>query len=122
MNQTSDRPEPIRRGVGEFLSQVVVHGDTVYLAGQVATDGSTTVADQTRAVLGQIDQRLAEAGTDRSRLLSVTIYLTDISTFQEMNAVWVEWLDGAAPPARATVQASLAGSQWLVEMTATAAL
>jgi enamine deaminase RidA (YjgF/YER057c/UK114 family) len=121
MNQTSDRSEPIRHGVGAFLSQVVVHGDTVYLAGQVSTDGSTSVADQTRDVLRQIDQRLADAGTDRTRLLTVNIYLTDISTFPEMNAVWIEWLDGATPPARATVQAALAGPQWLVEMTAVAA-
>jgi enamine deaminase RidA (YjgF/YER057c/UK114 family) len=122
MNQLPDRSPLTRHGVGEFLSQVVVHGDTVYLAGQVSTDGSTTVADQTRDVLRTIDERLAEAGSDRSRLLSVTIYLTDIAEFAAMNGVWTEWIAGTAPPARATVEAALAGPQWRVEMTAVAAL
>jgi enamine deaminase RidA (YjgF/YER057c/UK114 family) len=118
----SSSSEPVRHGVGPFLSQAVVHGRTVYVAGQVAADGSTSVADQTRHVLRQIDERLAEAGTDRTRLLSVTIYLPDIADFPEMNAVWIDWLDGSQPPARATVQAALADPQWRVEMTAVAAL
>jgi enamine deaminase RidA (YjgF/YER057c/UK114 family) len=122
MTQNPDRPQPVRSGVGEYLSQVVVHAGTVYVAGQVSNDGSTSVGAQTRDVLRQIDARLADAGTDRSRLLSVTVYLVDISEFAEMNAAWIEWLDGAAPPARATVQAAVAGPQWRVEMTAVAAL
>jgi enamine deaminase RidA (YjgF/YER057c/UK114 family) len=122
MNIVPDRSPLVRHGVGEVLSQVVVHGDTVYLAGQVCTDGSITVADQTRDVLRAVDERLAEAGSDRSRLVSVTIYLADITDFAEMNAVWTAWIAGTPPPARATVQAALAGPQWRVEMTAVAAL
>jgi enamine deaminase RidA (YjgF/YER057c/UK114 family) len=119
MNQRTDL---VHHGVGEYLSQIVIHGDTAYIAGQVATDGSTTTADQTRAVLHQLDARLADAGTDRTRLLSVTIYLVDLADFPDMNAAWVDWLDGAQPPARATVQAALAGPQWRVELSAVAAL
>jgi len=110
-----------RYGVGEFLSQAVVHGDTVYVAGQLAPDGGASVADETRGVLRQIDAVLKEAGSDRSRLLSVSIYLVDIADFAEMNAVWIEWLDGAAPPARATVQAALAHPERRVEIAAVAA-
>jgi enamine deaminase RidA (YjgF/YER057c/UK114 family) len=103
------------------MSQAVVHGGTVYLSGQVARDGSTDIAGQTRDVLRQIDALLAEAGSDRSRLLSVNIWLRDIADFGAMNEVWNEWVDGIDPPARATVQSPLAGPQWLVEMMAVAA-
>ena len=84
----------IRRiGAGARMSQAVVHGDTVYLAGQVAAQTSgADVAEQTRQILAAIDKLLAEAGTDKTRLLSATIYLADISTFAEMNAVWDAWV------------------------------
>jgi enamine deaminase RidA (YjgF/YER057c/UK114 family) len=113
---------PQRHGVGPTMSQAVVHGNTVYLAGQVARDGSTDIAGQTRDVLRQIDALLAEVGSDRSRLLSVNVWLTDMADFAAMNEVWNAWIDGVAPPARATVQSPLAGSEWLVEMMAVAAL
>ena len=78
------------------MSQAVVHGNTVYLAGQVASDGSADTAGQTREVLAAIDELLAEAGTDKRHLLAATIYLTDMSTFNEMNAVWEAWIAPAA--------------------------
>lgn len=104
---------------GPRMSQAVVHGGTVHLAGQVAA--GTTVAEQSRAALAQVDALLAAAGTDRSKLLSATIYLADIASFAEMNSVWDEWVDGANPPARATVEAKLATPDYFVEFQITAA-
>ena len=100
------------------MSQAVVHSDTVYLAGQVANTGRDgSVADQTTEILQQIDTLLAEAGTDKSRLLSATIYLTDIdSGFGEMNTVWDQWVVPGQTPARATVQAKLAAPGYDVEI------
>jgi enamine deaminase RidA (YjgF/YER057c/UK114 family) len=120
----SETREALRRlGVGERLSQAVSAGGTVSLAGQVAPDGVDGAYNQTKAVLAQIDALLTEAGTDRTRLTQVIIWLQDIDAdFSEMNRAWSEWLDGAEPPARATGQVKLAGPQWLVEVTATAAL
>lgn len=106
---------------GPRMSQAVVHGDTVYLAGQVAADPVPSVAEQTRQVLARIDQLLAEAGTDKSRLLSANIWLADIGRFDEMNAVWDAWVAPGNTPARATVQASLAHPQYLVEIMVVAA-
>jgi len=103
------------------MSQAVVHGTTVYLAGQVAADPSQDVAGQTRQILGQIDALLAEAGTDRSRILSANIWLADVSTFAQMNSVWDQWVDPAHPPARATVEARLAAPQYKVEIAVIAA-
>ena len=90
----------IRRiGAGPRMSQAVVHGETVYLAGQVATQAAgKSVTEQTREILATIDKLLAEAGTDKTRLLSATIYLADIATFAEMNAVWEPWVAPGATP------------------------
>ncbi len=86
------------------MSQAVIHGDTVYTAGQVAQDNAgKSVAEQTREVLGRIDALLAEAGTDKSRILTANIYLSDIATFGEMNGVWDAWVAPDAKPARTTV-------------------
>lgn len=104
---------------GPRMSQAVVHGDTVYLAGQVAEGAS--VAEQSRAALAQVDALLASVGSDKSKLLSVTIYLADIATFPEMNSVWDTWVDAANPPARATVEAKLATPDYFVEFAAIAA-
>jgi enamine deaminase RidA (YjgF/YER057c/UK114 family) len=106
---------------GARMSQAVIHGNTVYLAGQVADDTSEGVAGQTRQILAAIDGLLAEAGTDKSRLLSTTIYLADIATFAEMNSVWDTWVDKQHPPARATVVARLAASYYKVEIQVVAA-
>ena len=106
---------------GPRMSQVVVHGGLVHISGQVGRDG-TEVGPQTRAVLKEIDRLLALAGTDKSRLLSVTIWLADMADFAAMNAVWDEWVDKANPPARATGEAKLAKPIYRVEMMVTAAL
>lgn len=106
---------------GPRMSQAVVHNGVVYLAGQVAKDPDKDVADQTRQVLAGIDALLAEAGSDKSRLLSATIYLADIADFQAMNGVWDAWVIAGSTPARATVEASLATPKYLVEIMVTAA-
>ena len=108
--------------VGPRMSQAVIHGNTVYLAGQVADNTSADVADQTRQVLNKIDGLLAEAGTDKSKLLFANVWLSDISTFQQMNAVWDAWVTPGMPPARATVESKLAGPQYKVEISVVAAL
>src|SRR5687767_15029063 len=89
---------------GARMSQAVAHGNTVYLAGQVGAPGES-VAEQTRSVLQQVDRLLAEAGTDKSRLLSATIWLANMDDFAEMNSVWDAWVDPSSPPARATGEA-----------------
>ena len=106
---------------GPRMSQAVIHCSTVYLAGQVGAPGES-VADQTRAVLAQVDRLLGEAGTDKSRLLNATIWLADIGTFAEMNSVWDAWVDPANPPARATGESRLAAPEYKVEIIVTAAL
>ena len=94
---------------GPRMSQVVVHGDTVYLAGVVAgKTAGESVTKQTQEILSIIDGHLAKAGSDKSKLLSATIYITDMKTFPEMNAVWDGWVSPGNTPARATVEAKLA--------------
>ncbi len=111
-----------RIGVGTRMSQAVVHGDTVYLAGQVAAQpAGQSVAEQTKQVLAAIDKLLAEAGTDKTHLLSATIYLADITTFEKMNPVWDAWVAKGAPPARATVEAKLVAPVYSVEIACIAA-
>jgi enamine deaminase RidA (YjgF/YER057c/UK114 family) len=102
------------------MSQAVVHGGIVYLAGQVGAPGAS-VTEQTRAVLAQVDRLLAEAGTDKSRILTATIWLADVATFAEMNLVWDAWVDPANPPARATGESKLAAPEYKVEIIVTAA-
>lgn len=109
-----------RLDVGEIMSQATIHGDTVYLAGQISSEASD-VTGQTQAVLDKIDALLARAGTQKTRVLSATIYLTDISTFGEMNDVWKKWVPVGAAPARATVEAKLALPEFLVEISIVAA-
>jgi enamine deaminase RidA (YjgF/YER057c/UK114 family) len=106
---------------GPRMSQAVVHGNTVYLAGQVGAPGAS-VAAQTQAVLDQIDRLLAEAGSQKSRILAATIWLADMDDFPEMNSVWDEWVDRDNPPARATGEARLAGPDYQVEIIVTAAV
>ncbi len=102
------------------MSQAVVHGDTIYLAGQVS-NSAKDVAGQTAAILKQIDDLLARCGGSKDKLLSATIYLADIKTFGEMNKAWEAWVPAGQAPARTTLQAPLAGPQWLVEITIVAA-
>jgi enamine deaminase RidA (YjgF/YER057c/UK114 family) len=106
-----------RKHVGDRMSQLVVHGNTVYLAGQVANDPTdSSVAGQTRDVLSKIDGLLAEAGSDKSKLLSATIWLKSMDDFQAMNAVWDAWVAPGNPPARACVEARLARPEFVVEI------
>jgi enamine deaminase RidA (YjgF/YER057c/UK114 family) len=107
---------------GPRMSGAVVHGSTVYLAGQVANStAGKSVAEQTREILSIIDGLLAEAGTDKTKLLMANIWLTDMGTFQEMNAEWDAWVAPGNTPARATVEARLAAPQYKVEIAVIAA-
>jgi enamine deaminase RidA (YjgF/YER057c/UK114 family) len=111
-----------RFGVGPRMSQAVVHGDTVYLAGTVADKAAgKSVGEQTREILEIIDGVLAKAGTDKTKILSATIWLTDIKTFAEMNSVWDSWVAQGHTPARATVEAKLAAAPYNVEIACIAA-
>lgn len=108
----------IRRiDVGERMSQAVVHGDTVYTAGQVAQRAAgESVTAQTQDILARIDELLAEAGTDKTKLLSATIWLTSMDDFAEMNAVWDAWVSPGDTPCRACVESRLAAPQFTVEI------
>ena len=107
---------------GPRMSQAVIHGNTVYLAGQVADDTKADVAGQTRQVLAKIDGLLAEAGTDKSKVLFANVWLSDISTFEQMNSVWDAWVTPGLLPARATVESRLAGPGFKVEISVVAAI
>jgi enamine deaminase RidA (YjgF/YER057c/UK114 family) len=107
--------------VGARMSEAVVHNGTVYLAGQVADDPSQDIAGQTAQVLASIDTLLAQAGSDKSRLLRAEIFLVDLAEFAAMNAIWEAWVAPGHTPARATVQAALARPEWKIEIVVTAA-
>jgi enamine deaminase RidA (YjgF/YER057c/UK114 family) len=113
-----------RLHTNDRMSQVVIHGDTVYLAGQVAQKApGASVKDQTQAILDQIDALLAEAGTDKSKALSATIWLNSMDDFAEMNAVWDAWSTGGNAPCRACVESPrLASPNFTVEIGLVAAL
>lgn len=106
---------------GEILSQAVMHGDTAYLCGLTATDRKKDVAGQTEEVLAKIDDRLASCGSDKSRLLTATIYLTDIKLKPAMNAVWTAWLGDLERPARTCIGGVELEPGVLVEITVAAA-
>jgi enamine deaminase RidA (YjgF/YER057c/UK114 family) len=111
-----------RMEAGPRMSQIVIHGDTVYLAGIVAhQNAGKSVTEQTREILATIDGYLAKAGTDKSKLLKANIWLTDISTWAEMNKVWDAWVSPGHTPARATVEAKLANPACNVEIMVEAA-
>lgn len=106
---------------GPRMSDAVVHGNTVYLAGQVGEPGCD-VATQTRQTLAEIEAVLAKVGSDKSKILMAVIWLADIADFEAMNAVWDAWVDKDNPPARATSEARLATPEYLVEIIVTAAV
>ena len=108
--------------VGARMSEMAVHNGVCYLAGQVAADGSQDISGQTRQVLAAVDALLAQAGTDKTKILRAQIYLADISEFPGMNAVWDTWVVAGHTPPRATVQAALAKPEWKVEIVVTAAI
>ncbi len=111
-----------RQNAGPRMSAAVVHGNTAYLAGQVASDPSVGTKEQTQQVLEKIDKLLASVGSDKSKLLSATVYLANMSTFAEMNAAWDAWVTPGQTPARATVEARLAQPKLLVEIMVIAAI
>jgi enamine deaminase RidA (YjgF/YER057c/UK114 family) len=98
------------------MSMVVKNAGIAYLSGQVADDRNADLATQARQVLNKIDALLASAGSDRSKILSATIWLSDMSYFAEMNATWEAWMPAGAAPARATVQAALAHPDLKIEI------
>ncbi|RXZ32786.1 RidA family protein [Oxalobacteraceae bacterium CAVE-383] len=110
-----------RLHVGARLSEAAIHNGTIYLAGQVAEDTAQDIGGQTREVLGHIDRLLAEAGSDKSMILSCQIYLSDVKNFAGMNAVWDAWVAPGNAPPRATVEALLARPELLVEIIVVAA-
>ena len=103
-------------------SDAAIHGQVVYLAGQVPTDPSADMAAQTTQVLEQIDALLAEAGSHRGRILMAQVIVKDIREVPEMNTVWEAWFQGVTAPPRATFQASLVNPDWKIEVIVTAAL
>ena len=98
------------------MSQIVVHGDTIYLAGQVAADPSADIILQTEQVLSKIDALLGEAGSDKSKILSAQIWLANIGHFAQMNTAWDAWVAPGHAPARACIEARLASPDLLVEV------
>jgi enamine deaminase RidA (YjgF/YER057c/UK114 family) len=113
-----------RRHVGKRLSELVIHraAGTAYLAGQVADDPSADVTGQTQQVLARIDSLLAEVGSDKTKILSCTIYLPNIADFTAMNVAWEAWVPQGHQPARATVEAKLVAPEYRVEIQIIAAL
>jgi enamine deaminase RidA (YjgF/YER057c/UK114 family) len=113
-----------RRHVGKRLSELVIHRPSglCWLAGVVAEDAKADLSGQTRSVLAQIDRLLGEAGSDKTKIVSATIYLPSMSDFAAMNAVWEAWVPADQTPARATVEAKLANPDYKVEIQVVAAL
>ncbi|MEB0041606.1 MULTISPECIES: RidA family protein [unclassified Pseudomonas] len=113
----------LRQLTNDRMSQIVVHNSTVYLSGQVADNMAGGIEQQTRETLANIERLLDLAGTDTSRILSVTIYLKDIDAdFAGMNSVWDKWLPKGVAPTRATVESKLCEPEILVELSVVAAL
>ena len=111
----------VRIETGPRMSRAVIHSGTVYLAGMVADDPTEDIRGQTRQVLGKIERKLVEAGTDKSKLLSAVVFLSDINLWSGMNEVWDAWVMPGQTPARAAVQARLAGPTHQVEIVIIAA-
>jgi enamine deaminase RidA (YjgF/YER057c/UK114 family) len=107
---------------GSRMSQVVIHGDTVYVSGQVADDAKASLEQQTRQVLAKVDALLKVAGTSKSNLVAVNVFLPHITDFDAMNSVYDAWIDKANPPARACIEARLANPDLRIEITAVGAL
>lgn len=111
-----------RQHTNSRMSQIVIHGNTIYLAGQVADDKSADITLQTQQVLDKIDTLLAEAGSSKSNILSAQIWLTSIGHYSEMNSIWDAWVPEGNAPARACTEARLAAPEYLVEIGVIAAL
>ncbi|WP_417672148.1 RidA family protein [Roseibium sp.] len=109
-----------RLDTGPRMSQAVIHGETIYLAGQVGSPGES-VTEQTKTILANVDSLLERSGSDKSRILQATIWLDDMAHFAEMNAVWDAWVDQANSPARACGESKLATPDYKVEIIIVAA-
>jgi len=121
MNSVSSRPQIVRHDRNSRRSRAVMVGDIIYFAGQIGDDLSGDVAQQTREALARLDRLLAELGSDKSRLVSATIWLRDMADFEAMNAVWDGWIDPANPPARSCAQVVMAEPSIRVEIIPVAA-
>lgn len=108
--------------VGKRLSEMAIYNGVAYLAGQVPEDDSLDMYGQTQQVLAEIDKWLAQAGTDKSKILMAQVFVADMAEFDEMNRAWDEWVALDNAPPRAAVEAKLANSNWKVEIVVTAAI
>ncbi|WP_323843431.1 RidA family protein [Moraxella sp. Pampa] len=104
------------------LSEIAIHHGVVYLAGQVPDDDSLDIKGQSREVFANIDKALAKAGTNKSKILSAQVFISDLANFDGFNEEWNEWVKDTTPPARATIQAKLVNPNWLVEIMVIAAV
>ncbi len=111
-----------RLNVGKRLSEVVVHGNTIYLAGEVPDDTSKDITGQTEEVLAKIDKLLKQTGSDKTKILSAQIFLPDMKDFAGMNVAWEKWVVPGQTPARATIEARLANPAYKGEIMCIAAL
>lgn len=116
MNDVRERPEILRYDANSRRSRAAVVGDMIFFAGQVGDDFSGDVAQQTLEALERIERILIELGSDKSRMVSATIWLSDMADFDAMNAVWDAWIDKANPPTRACGQVVMADPRILVEI------
>ncbi|AKG06858.1 endoribonuclease L-PSP [Moraxella bovoculi] len=106
----------------DTLSEIAIHNGVVYLAGQVPNDDSLDIKGQSREVFANIDAALAKAGSDKSKILSAQVFITDLANFDAFNKEWNQWVKDITPPARATVEAKLVNPNWLVEIMVVAAI
>ncbi|WP_290701150.1 RidA family protein [Amphritea sp.] len=111
-----------RLEIGQRMSRIVIHNDTVYLCGQVAKDASAGIKEQTATMLEKVDAFLEQAGSDREHILSATLYIRDMKDFAGMNEVWDNWVPAGHAPARACVEARMARPELLVEVSVVAAV
>lgn len=107
---------------GTRMSRAVIHNGTAYLCGQVPADENVGIKEQTASTLEKIEKLLAEVGSDKSKILSVTVYVRDMKDFADMNEVWDAWVEPGYAPARACVEARMARPSLLVEMSVIAAI
>lgn len=106
----------------DTLSEIAIHNGVVYLAGQVPNDDSLDIKGQSREVFANIDAALAKTGSDKSKILSAQVFITDLANFDAFNSEWNQWVKDITPPARATVEAKLVNPNWLIEIMVIAAI
>lgn len=111
-----------RHETEQRMSRAVVHNNTIYLCGQVAKDSTKGMAEQTMTTLEEIDELLENVGSHKNKILSATIYVKDMTLFEEMNGVWDNWVNEGFAPARACVEAKMAEEELLVEISVIAAV